>query len=162
MWIFTRSSNLSYSDFFSSSSELKGAICVAGLYWLLGSSETFSPFHTAFMHLYRSPSITILEGVYSCPMSIWVTLYLQLKKLSSNRHPSINVVPCDSSWEGLTLQCYYGYSSHGEKEHFFVYTSNSEVIHFCLSCTIAWLTDPQSSYSWHGDYRIIVLWVSTW
>lgn len=125
-----------------SSSELKVGFCGRTICVdFLGSSVTFSPFHP--LHI----SITILEGVCSFPMSLWITLYLQLKKLSSNRHPSINIVPCNSSWEGLTLQCYYGYSSHWKKRALSVSTSNSGVIHFCLSCTIAWLTDPQSSYS---------------
>lgn len=131
----------------------------------MGSSETFSPLWISHS-LYTS--LTLSDFLHYCCrgclyifffsfffwVSLWITLYLQLKKLSSNRHPSISIVQC----EGLTLQCYYG---HWTKEHCFVYISNSEVIHFCLSCTIAWLTDPQSSYSWHGDYRLIVCWVST-
>lgn len=117
-------------------------------------------FHTAFTHLFYSP-ITILEVVYSCPLSLWMTLYLQLKKLSSDRHPSINV-QCSAIIVGKVR--HFGVTMAtvpiAQKSTFFVYTSNSEVIHFCLSCTIAWQADPQSSYSWHGDYRIIVWRVS--
>ncbi len=155
-----------FSMFFSSS-KLKWGICGRTICVdFVGRSEAFAPLW--FSHsLYASLSlsdflhVTIVEGVYSCPMSLWGTLYLQLKKLSSNRYPSISVVQCDCSRKVWLFSVTMGTLPAGQKSTFFVYTSNSEVIHFCLSCTIAWLADPQSSYSWHGDYRFIVYWVST-